>query len=245
MNLLSVVVYSLLLTLPNSTLFAAEKEQDHGVIYKAIQNLAGQQVEIQEVDSRLRLKECEGDLQVRYPFSKNTTVEVLCPVPGGWKIYLTLRNTASQVTATDTTVKNTHIATQSNDHQYQQTNAVVAKSILLRGVPIKASDLELQAFPIYQVRTANFSNPEEIIGFEPTQTIPAGTLIALNMLNPPYLVKKGDTVTLIYQKGGILVSNVAVALESGELEKTIEVRVPSTGKVVSAIVSQSGEVRIP
>ena len=49
MKLISVVIYSLLLTLPNSTLFAAEKEQDHGVIYKAIQNLAGQQVEIQEV----------------------------------------------------------------------------------------------------------------------------------------------------------------------------------------------------
>ena len=57
-------------------------------------------------------------------------------------------------------------------------------------------------------------------------------------------MKKGDAVTLVYQRGGIQVSNEALALESGVLNKKIDVQIPETGKVVSAIVTEAGVVTV-
>lgn len=219
-------------------------EQDHELIYDTVRNLAGEQVEIQKVDSRLRLKSCSGDLSARYPFSQNTTIEVRCTDDDGWKIFLSVSGAAYQEEPHSSNDNVEELPTKEPGSPVRLIEAVVARTLLPRGIPIRESDLTLREFPAYRVRASNFTAIEELIGFEPLQTVTAGTLISLNMLAPPYLVKKGDPVTLIFQRGGIRVSNEAVALESGELNKKIEVRIPDSGKVVSGVVTQAGVVSV-
>lgn len=223
---------------------AMADEQDHEQVYQAVHKLTGPNVEIQKVDSRLRLKACQGTITARYPFSRYSTVEVRCMDKNGWKIYLSVSGVVQPQLDDDPVERPNAEPHRSLEPQFRQTEAVVARTLLPRGVPIKASDLVIQAFPIHRIRPSNFSSTEEIIGFEPIQTITAGTLLSLNMLAPPYLVKKGDAVTLVYQRGGIQVSNEALALESGVLNKKIDVQIPETGKVVSAIVTEAGVVTV-
>lgn len=219
-------------------------EQDHELIYETVRNLAGEQVEIQKVDTRLRLNNCSGDLTARYPFSRNTTIEVRCTDENGWKIFLSVSGAAYQEEPHSSSDNVAELPTKNPTSVVRQVDAVVARTLLPRGVPIRAADLVLRQFPAHRVRASNFTSTEELIGFEPLQTITAGTMISFNMLAPPYLVKKGDPVTLIFQRGGILVSNEAVALESGELNKKIDVRIPDSGKVVSGVVTQAGVVSV-
>jgi len=215
--------------------FAASELQDHDDIYSAVRIFAGDS-QIQNIDPRLRLGKCSRPLAVRYPFSVESTVEVRCPTDEGWKIFLTLSPKAIA----------TQLADSENDNNTTELKlGVVTTRRLQRGIAIRPGDLELQSFPSVQLKNAHFSDPREALGMEPNQTIPKGTLIANNMLRPPMLVRKGDSVTIIFERNGLSVSNEGNALENGGLREKIKVELPDSKKVITATVQAAGIVKIP
>lgn len=218
----------------------ASERQQHDEIHNAIKEFAGD-VTIQEIDPRLRLEPCTGNLSVRYPFSTETTVEVKCTADKGWKIFLTISKPTSEPNIRPT-AKETQAYTPSS---IELINGVVTKRTLQRGIPIRASDIELQSFPSNRLKSGHVKSLSYPIGMEPSQTIPKGALISINMLRPPVLVRKGDAVSIIFERNGISVTNEGIALENGGLREKIKIQLPDTKKILTATVQSAGVVKIP
>ncbi len=74
--------------------------------------------------------------------------------------------------------------------------------------------------------------------------IKAGDLISKRFLRKRYLVKRGDTVRIIYRKGSILITYEAEALENGYRESVIRLKVLPSGKIIRGRVIEEGKVEI-
>ena len=218
----------------------ASELQNHDEIHQAVKDFAGD-VTIQEVDPRLRLEACAENLSVRYPFSTETTVEVKCTADKGWKIFLTINKPISEPNISPT-AKQTQEKTPPT---IETIKGVVTKRTLQRGIPIRASDIELKSFASNRLKSGHVKSLSYPIGMEPSQTIPKGALISINMLRPPVLVHKGDAVSIIFERNGISVTNEGIALEDGGLREKIKIQLPDTKKILSAIIQSPGVVKIP
>jgi flagella basal body P-ring formation protein FlgA len=151
-------------------------------------------------------------------------------------------NTAqsSNDNASKTVVKTPNIPTS----ETSSVSAVTSSTIIRRGIAIKASDLSVKTFPSHRINEGHFKKPNELIGFEATQTIPKGALISLNMVRQPSIIKKGATVTIIYDQNGIFVSNEGVALKDAGIRQSVDVYIPKTNKTVTGVVDKLGRVKI-
>ena len=214
----------------------------HDDVISAIKSFSGSQTQISPIDPRLQLKKCASALQVRFPFTSEKTVEVQCPDTPGWKIYLSVTNTAQSINdnAPKTVVKTPNKPTS----ETSSVSAVTTSGIIRRGMAIKASDLSVKTFPSHRINEGHFKKPSELIGFEATQTIPKGALISLNMVRQPSIIKKGATVTIIYDQNGIFVSNEGVALKDAGIRQSVDVYIPKTNKTVTGVVDKLGRVKI-
>lgn len=75
------------------------------------------------------------------------------------------------------------------------------------------------------------------------RTLLAGQPIPKSAVRDPYAVLQGKTVTLVFQSGNILITGVAVALESGSAGETITARNAKSGAVVRGMVQTDGSLR--
>jgi flagellar basal body P-ring formation protein FlgA len=83
---------------------ALAQTTDLGAIDLAVAGFTGAQIgqpggAVQPVDRRMRLRTCAVPLGLGWYGARRQTVEVTCPVPGGWRIYVPLRGEASTALA--------------------------------------------------------------------------------------------------------------------------------------------------
>ena len=212
----------------------ASELQSHDEIHLSIKKFAGN-VAIQKVDPRLRLNKCNASLEVRYPFSTETTVEVRCPEEAGWKLFLTI---------SPKPIISEH-SEESVNSNIETSKGIIAKRRLQRDIKIFESDVEYKAFPKNRLKMGHFSNFDDVIGMVPNQIIPKGALISSNMLRPPILVRKGDAVIIVFERNGLSVINEGIALENGGLREKIKIQLPDTKKILSGTVQSAGVLKIP
>ncbi len=129
----------------------------HDDVILAIKSFSGSQTQISPIDPRLQLKKCNSALQVRFPFTSEKTVEVQCPDTPGWKIYLSVENTAqsSNDNASKTAVKTPNKPTS----ETSSVSAVTSSTIIRRGIAIKASDLSVKTFPSHRINEGILRSP--------------------------------------------------------------------------------------
>jgi flagella basal body P-ring formation protein FlgA len=123
----------------------------------------------------------------------------------------------------------------------------VATRPLDRGAVITAADIELQQRDISQAaagRPVPFSSVEKLIGMEATRSIQPGSLIMSDSVQPPVLVKRGDSVTVFARGGGIQVRTVARARENGSLGQPIQVESLENHKPYDAVVTGMREAMV-
>jgi flagella basal body P-ring formation protein FlgA len=240
------------LLLPSINLLASNTTHDHDDIYQAIRSFIethdrSMVYEIQVIDPRLRLEPCANPLSVRFPFSTNSTVEVSCPSSDGWKIYLKLKIQESTNIRNGTSdySETTQEIDKNSAPEPEMTSAVIAAKTLQRGIPIRPGDLELDVFTVNRIKPGHFSEPQDLFGMEPTQTISRGSLISNSMVRPPTLIHKGDLVTVIFSKNGLNVSNEGEALDSGGRGSKVSVYLKESNKTVTGVVSDKGVVNLP
>ena len=85
---------------------------------------------------------------------------------------------------------------------------------------------------------------EELAGKVARRTLLPGKLIARNAVAEPQLVQKGTIVTAIYQDAELVITASVLALQSGALTETIQVRNIDSGKVIVGTVQADGSVRV-
>ncbi|NPA12425.1 MAG: flagellar basal body P-ring formation protein FlgA [Aquificae bacterium] len=111
----------------------------------------------------------------------------------------------------------------------QLADVVVAVRPILRGQIISENDISLKKM---DMKRGYITDPSLVVNAVAKTTIQAGKPITLNMIQPDYPVKKGSNVKVIYNRNGIRIEIVGVALENGQQGQTIKVKNPSTGKVL-------------
>jgi flagellar basal body P-ring formation protein FlgA len=120
------------------------------------------------------------------------------------------------------------------------TPVVVAIRPLDRGSVITAADVELQQRDMSGAaagRVLPVSSVEKIVGMEATRTIQPGNVVMADAVQPPVLVKRGDSVTVFARGGGIQVRTIARARENGSLGQPVQVESLDSHKPYDAVVT--------
>jgi flagella basal body P-ring formation protein FlgA len=109
-----------------------------------------------------------------------------------------------------------------------------------RGDVVTAADVELQPRdfpPGAQGRSAPFTSIDKLIGMEATRAIQPGDVVMADNVQPPVLVKRGDSVTVYTRGGGIKVRTIAKARENGSLGQPVQIESLETHKTYDAVVT--------
>lgn len=175
------------------------------------------------LDTRLRLKTCERPLEAFWaPGSSNlghTTVGVRCTGRMPWKLYVPTQVSVLAPVA-------------------------VAARPLARGQRIGAGDLRLEKRELGKLGADVLKDPRQALDYVVTRSVAAGSVLTLRLLAAPRLVQRGHRVQLEAEAQGLSIRMAGVALDDGALGDTVRVRNPSSKRVVQAVVTALGRVRL-
>ncbi|HUA20072.1 MAG TPA: flagellar basal body P-ring formation chaperone FlgA [Bryobacteraceae bacterium] len=117
------------------------------------------------------------------------------------------------------------------------TTRVVAKELLLPGQTVTAQQVRMETYDDFPLRNDISRNLEEVVGRVPRRAIRAGQPIFRADLMEPFLVKRGEAVTVTAISGAAqLEMDDAVAENQGRQGDMVYLRNPRSGQVFRARV---------
>lgn len=181
------------------------------------------EIEVATLDARLQVPVCQEPLQASAnrisPHGGRVTVRVECQDDSPWSRYV-----AASV------------------RLYQ--DIVVTSRALARGSIVGPGDVTLKEQDISMLRGQVIMDPSVAVGQSVRRAVSADTVLGIDVLEAPVLVKRGDMVVLIAERGSIAIRETGTALQAGEAGKQIPVRNNSSERVVQAVVTGAGEVKV-
>jgi len=115
---------------------------------------------------------------------------------------------------------------------------------LPRGAMITADMVRPVEGTVRHAPAGALSDPAQAVGLVATQPLRLGAILAERMVAQPVLVRRGDTVTLIYESQGLRITDVAMAVESGAAGDEIMVQNMEGHRAVRALVTGQRTVRV-
>lgn len=175
------------------------------------------------LDSRLRLDECASPLEA---FSQGTgmntgrmTVGVRCPAANPWTIYV-------QVTVE------------------VEVSVLVLRRPLARRARVELADVEPQVRRLPGSASTFVNDAATLQGHRLKRSLPVGTALTVDMLQPDVLVRRGQQVTLIAANSSVQIRAQGLALTEGAASERVRVQNVSSLKVVEGVVESDGVVRV-
>lgn len=208
--------------------------QDHESIRQAAKDFARQlaavsgtpentTISIGTLDRRLRLAKCSQPLEAfRSPNTKShgrTTVGVRCNGEKNWKLYVSVN---IQVVKPVVTLK----------------HSVTRNSIL------KASDLVLEKRDISALHRGYYTKVNELVGKHVKNSLKSGLVVIPGHVKNPLAVKKGATVMILADAGGIKVNMKGKAMKSGSLGDWIPVQNLSSKRKIEGRILRPGVIQV-
>jgi flagella basal body P-ring formation protein FlgA len=225
---LSVCLLISLGALPGTAEAAVDAENLRKQVYEYIntglqqENQARFEIEVSQLDSRLKLAECSQPLNFQIHGSNTygrVSIKASCQGSSPWAVFV------------PALIK-----------RFEQ--VVVTKHPLMRGQRLKAQDLTLKERDVTEAKRSYFTKIQPAIGQATRRRLPAGKVLTTALLEPAKIVKKGDEVFIRASQGPISVQMPAVALSDGKLGQQIKVRNRSSNKTVRATVVAPGSVEV-
>ena len=121
--------------------------------------------------------------------------------------------------------------------------AVLAQA-LARGEVVKAADVTIERRPKAEVTGEPIATVDDAVGLAVRQQMRAGQVLARGQLMKPELVHRDDSITLVYEVPGILLTTRGKALEAGAMGDTIGVTNLETKRTVQGTVTGPSRVTI-
>ena len=122
---------------------------------------------------------------------------------------------------------------------------VVARRSINQGATIRAVDLGFTEMSFTRLDKLGVIDVSRVIGQRCKRFVPAGTLIAMSMIESVPLVQRGQLVTVTSEVGRIKVTTTAKASETGLLGEVITLRAVDNKRVeFDGVVVGPGAVRI-
>lgn len=175
------------------------------------------------LDARLRLPVCGQPLQISASSANrrvgNTVVSVRCPGPHPWKLYVPVKVSA-------------------------RLSVLVAAQPLVRGAQITAAMLSRAERDVARLPYGYFTRSSAVIGQVLKRNLEVGAPLTPGVLRAPWLVRRGQVVTLTAGAEGFSVTTQGVALQDGARGSLVRVRNSRSKRVVQGVVTGSGKVRV-
>ena len=182
------------------------------------------ELDVKQLDKRLRLRSCPVALQARFRdtrrVSGNTHVQVECQTETPWKVHVAV------------TVR-------------VWTDAVVAARPIARGSTVAADDLRYHKVEQSQLYHGYFNAIEDVVGSAATMPIRNDQVVNSRHLRAPYLVSKGQRVTILAISGSIAIRATGTALANASRGQPVTVRNTDSGRIVDAVAVDTATVRVP
>lgn len=177
------------------------------------------ELEVGEVDSRLRLAVCaQPEVTIPPATAVLLAAQVTCRQPF-WTLYVPIRV-----------------------HAWRK--AVVAAANLAPGTKLTAGDVTLARLDVLATSGAYITDPEQAEGMILRTNVRAGAPILTPYLERPVLVHRGDTVVLTLLDSVMTIRTTAVAMEDGRLGDHITVENAESKKMLRAAVADPGAVEM-
>ncbi|GKS68511.1 flagella basal body P-ring formation protein FlgA [Nitrosomonas sp. PY1] len=132
---------------------------------------------------------------------------------------------------------------------YVQTEVNVMSDVLHIARPVSTGhaltyeDITSQAVNLTQMPDGIFTNPAQVIGKIATTNLTVGQPVRQHMLRAPYVIQRGQKVSLIVTGRGFSVSSEGSALNDAAENQVVQVRNKS-GRILSGIARLNGIVEI-
>jgi flagella basal body P-ring formation protein FlgA len=215
-----------------SNVMAAGFQSHESIMHTASQHILARSSEyptIPEViagqlDSRLRLKQCDQPLESYTPQGKKQmgkiTVGVRCNGSNPWSLFVPV------------TVK-------------VMTKIVVAANSLPRGSIIQPSDVTLELRDISRLHRGFLEDTQAVVGKKLRQRVGRNQVVTPSKLVAPLSVKRNNRVIIRASNKIVQVSMAGKALQNGSLGQIIRVKNESSNKEIDAKVIAPGIVEVP
>jgi len=181
------------------------------------------EVTVRRLDPRLQLKACNEPLTASVRRGSKlagiTTVAVSCAGQNNWKIYV-----QAEVKVL--------------------LDIVVADAMLERGQVISEGDLAIEPHDIGNLPQGYFDDTGKVAGMITRRVVKPGDLINSNMLKQAYMVKRGESVSLVVKTPGLQVRMKGKALGNATRGNTVRVKNLSSNRIVEGVATAPGVVSI-
>ncbi|MGC6096680.1 flagellar basal body P-ring formation chaperone FlgA [Citrobacter portucalensis] len=121
---------------------------------------------------------------------------------------------------------------------------VVARQGLERGHVVATDDVVIKKLNISNTRGNYVTQPDDVMGLTVKRRVHKLQPIAMNQLDSPVLVERGQRVMMIAEQGGVQAKTVGEAMKKGRKDEMIKVKNENSEQVVNAIVAGRGVVQM-
>lgn len=115
---------------------------------------------------------------------------------------------------------------------------------LRKGDVIEQADLEFKKMPERQLRKDSITDASRLIGNSPIRMISPGRPIRAAEISAPTMVKKGQTVEMLYTTPYMTIRTTGQSLEDGSDGELIRVQNGTSKKAVSGRVVANGQIQV-
>jgi flagella basal body P-ring formation protein FlgA len=112
------------------------------------------------------------------------------------------------------------------------------------GEIITEDDIDWITFPEKKISPSVITSKKVLLGKTPKRRILANSVIRIRDINSPTLIKKGDTVSIVYKAKYINLRTLGYALQDGKKGEFIRIQNPKSKMVVQAKVVDKGTAHV-
>lgn len=109
---------------------------------------------------------------------------------------------------------------------------------------IETDDVTIDRIVLFDLKQPYVTNPADVIGKAAIRPLAAQSAIRITAVRRPFVVHKGDRVTIEARQGNLSIQTVGLTKSHGELGQTITVSNVDSGKELRATVVAPGVVRV-
>jgi flagella basal body P-ring formation protein FlgA len=121
---------------------------------------------------------------------------------------------------------------------------VVSSKPLLINEVVKAKDVRVDRRDISNLNGRPFRRLNDVIGQQVTRALPVNETLTDRLLTAPQVLRRGNPIMLVYESAGLRVETPGIAEENGRAGELIQVRNPSSGKLLRGKVLDQRRVGI-
>lgn len=120
----------------------------------------------------------------------------------------------------------------------------VLKSGLKNGDIISAHDIDFVEMPKNRIPSGIITQEQDLLNMTPRRVISGGKLVMQNDIEKPKMVDRGDSITLVFANGPLLLTAKGKSLQAGAMGDTVRVSNLDSNKNLQGVVTADREVTI-